>query len=115
MKGENKMKQTQTQKLADAIREAALAAIAKGKEYENNDGGSCNLDTPMVLVPRGIKTRNVVDTQGRQLLGCGYGGGYYSVRVPLWGQGYQRTAMAEAARDRLCELGYTSYVRYVMD
>ena len=108
-------KMTKTELLAQAIQEAAMAAIIKGKEYENNDGGSCNLDTPMVVVPRGIKTRQVKDSNGRELLGCGWGAGLYTVRVPLWGQGYQRTAMAEAARDRLVELGYTSYVRYVMD
>lgn len=106
---------TKTELLAQAIQEAAIAAIIKGEEYEGNDGGSCNLDTPLVVVPRGIKTRNVKDSNGRELLGCSYGSGLYSVRVPLWGQGYQRTAMAEAARDRLVELGYTSYVRYIMD
>ena len=109
------MKQTQTQKLINAIIEANKAAIAKGEEYKNNDGGSCNLDMPMVLVPRGIRTNNVKDEQGNRLLGCGYGGGYYSVYVELWGQGYQRTAMAESASDKLRELGYHSYVRYVMD
>ena len=95
-------------KLNDALRKAELCAL---NAQQSNDGGSCNLDTPMIVLPRA--NRKKLAELCVKLHDWGHS--MFAVGVPLYGQGYCRTAMAEAAVESLRESGFRAYVHYCMD
>ena len=95
--------------LAQALTKARAAALA-ADPGENNDGGSCNLDSPTVRL-KGIKSSSIRKAQeisGVSLDGPMRGGfwrGSYFVRTPEYGQANRRSTMAEAACKSLRESG----------
>ena len=99
--------------------EVATGAALRFKDAE--DGGTCNLDSPVIMLPDGIKardTRDLKDAYGRPLIekvGGGIWKGWYFVNVPLYGQANRRTKMAEAASKSLEESGIRSSMYYQMD
>lgn len=98
-----------------ALGEALLRAQDAALECANvNDGGSCNFDTPMLLVKM---TKKQAETLPVRLEKCEYGlwKGAWFVNVPLYGMGMRRTTMAEAAAKSLNESGFDSAVYYMLD
>lgn len=98
-----------------ALGEALLRAQDAALECANvNDGGSCNFDTPMLLVKM---TKKQAETLPVRLEKCEYGfwKGWWFVHTPLYGQAMRRTAMAEAASKSLNESGFDSAVYYMLD
>lgn len=91
-------------------------AKEKALEYKNDgDGGTCNLDTPL------IKLENTSEKELQELIGKEYGvihynEDWYEIGFKIMsGQGYRRTRMAIAFVSTLQELGYKSFVHYVID
>ena len=106
------MKQTELEKLALAITKANAYAAAYS---EVEDGGSCNLDTPV------IKIKGLTEEQAKQLpanlgkVSSGVWKGWWFVFGNLQGQAMRRTAMAEAICKSLEEDGYEASVYYMLD
>lgn len=102
-----------------AVIEAAGRAAMEFVGVEDN--GTCNMDSPIIMLPEGIKvreTREMKDSYGRLLIekvGGGIWKGWYFVNVPLYGQANRRTKMAEAASKSLEQAGITASVFYQMD
>jgi len=96
--------------LIQAFREAAAAALAADPgEGLENDGGTCNFDTPAVFLP-GARERFVEEcaaAAGISASAFRWLGGrrWFFVFVPLKGQANRRSRMAEAGCRRLKELG----------
>lgn len=79
----------------------AMEAAYNADPGEGNDGGSCNLDTPVLKLPR--VPESVIE-EAEKLSGIRFGhkmGGWWKgfrfVFTPMLGQGNRRTAMSEAA------------------
>lgn len=93
-----------------------IAKIEADKLKDTDDGGTCNFDTPTLKLPSewtdwmlevaflhtGLSYERI-NKETIHVLGA------------VEGQGFRRTAMAEAFSNKLCELGYVSYVCYQMD
>jgi len=96
--------------LTQAFREAAAAALAADPgEGLENDGGTCNFDTPAISLP-GMREKAVqacAEAAGITASAFDWLGGrrWFFVHVPTFGQANRRTRMAEAACRRLKELG----------
>ena len=98
---------------------ALLDAKEEIKQYEKyDDGGSCNLDSPLVKLERpnmnALRKLNE-DFEVRVHPAGGWWKGYYYVGIPLSGQGYRRTKQAECVRDVLEKHGFDAAVWYCMD
>jgi hypothetical protein len=96
--------------LIHAFREAAAAALAADPgEGLENDGGTCNFDTPAVQLPgaRERFVRECAAAAGIDASPFSWFGGrrWFFVYVPMMGQANRRSLMAEAACRRLKELG----------
>jgi hypothetical protein len=96
--------------LIHAFREAAAAALAADPgEGLENDGGTCNFDTPTIHLP-GARERFVQDcatAAGIEASAFSWFGGrrWFFVFVPMKGQANRRSIMAEAGCRRLKDLG----------
>lgn len=96
--------------LVHAFREAAAAALAADPgEGLENDGGTCNFDTPAIRLP-GVREKFLKECAAEAGIDVDpfdwFGGRrYYWVRVPMYGQANRRSRMAEAACRKLKELG----------
>ena len=100
-----------------SLRYALELAKAEAMKLQNiEDGGTCNFDTPMIVLPSEWRDADV----NKAFMSTGLRPykvekNVYHVFDACHGQGSRRTAMAEAFRDCMRELGYTSYVYYQMD
>jgi hypothetical protein len=96
--------------LVRAFREAAAAALtADPGEGLENDGGTCNFDTPAVFLPgaRESFVEECAAEAGISASAFKWLGGrrWFFIFVPMKGQANRRSLMAEAACRRLKELG----------
>ena len=98
-----------TQDLKAAVEAAQAAAVAI------DDGGTCNMDSPMVWLPRwnAAKIKEAARAAGTRA---------YKHRLSWWmfstgvyAQGDPRTIAAKAASHLLEERGYRASVFYMMD
>jgi len=102
-------------KLTKDLKEAKASAIALGLT-DSEDGGTCNFDTP-VLIVKGAR----LDFLKKAAANAGvnisrWESGYYHIYGDfLWGQGNLRTRMAEAFAKSLSDNGWKAYVYYAMD
>ena len=100
-----------------AAKAAALAAdLGEGLE---NDGGTCNFDTPIIVLKGwGLtKVKKAAKRAGltvSQVAGR-YCAGNYFVHVPVHGQAMRRTKMAVAATKSLEAAGYEARMWYQAD
>lgn len=105
------------ERLTEALRRAITAAeLAVAENPE--DGGTCNFDSPALLLPRWNEKR--VEEAAKKA-GCGCfkwdccGTGYFVFPIRVGGQGNSRTLAAETAKDSLAAEGYHASVYYQMD
>ena len=100
-----------------ALRCALLIAYSEALKLKDvDDGGTCNFDTPTLKLTSEWKEADV--NEAFKLTGLRpykVDEDYYHVLGAVEGQGFRRTAMAQAFRDCLVELGYNSHVYYQMD
>ena len=106
--------------LVKAFKDAVAAALAAdaGPGLEN-DGGTCNYDTPVIIL-KGCRLGQVeaaakqagITTDKMSGRHCA---GNYFVYVPLHGQAMRRTKMAEAATKSLKASGYEARTWYHAD
>ena len=106
-----------TKERIEALRVALLKAIAEAKQFNQvDDGGTSNFDNPVINL-EGWKDSEV--REAFLLTGLRVykeKNEFYTILgVCTNGQGFRRTAMAEAFRDSLRTSGYTAYVEYRMD
>lgn len=102
-------------KLADDLRKAAAAGISAGKCL-GNDGGTCNFDSPEILLPRWRESlvMEAAKAAGVGCFRCPYTGAYvFPLRAGF--QGNANTEAAETARDVLIDAGYNASVYYQVD
>ena len=93
-----------------------IAKIEADKLKDIDDGGTCNFDTPTLKLPS--EWTNTMLEVAFMRTGLSYARiSKETIHIlgAVSGQGNRRTAMAEAFRDTLCELGYVSHVYYQMD
>ena len=96
--------------------------VALKKAYEDaqkaicEDGGTCNLDMP-ILDYRDMKMQKgkAIAAIERAGFSAAEYGGYLHIYGVVHGQGYCRTAMAEAFRDSLKNSGFSCRVYYQID
>ena len=100
-----------------ALRCALLIAYSEAQKLKNvDDGGTCNFDTPTLKLTSEWKEADV--NEAFKLTGLRpykVDEDYYHILGACEGQGFRRTAMAEAFRNTLTALGYNSHVYYQMD
>lgn len=115
------MTYTEIRTLADAERlnDAIQLAICESEKYKAvADGGTSNLDSVTIRIKIPKRYVGVIHCAPRKMLARDYGSlwrGYYSLDIPLDGQGNRRTTMAETAVKRLRNSGYDAVVYYQMD
>ena len=100
-----------------ALRCALLIAKHESEKLKNlYDGGTCNFDTPYIVLKR-WKDKEVF--QAFKLTGMqprkDCNGVFEIIDYDNFSQGLRRTAMAEAIRDSLQAQGYIAGVRYLID
>jgi len=80
-----------------------------------NDGGTCNMDGPILVVGRANK--KVEETIEAVGIGCWYNSRRkgYVMTLPAGGQGATRTKAAEVARKALEAAGYQTSMWYQVD
>lgn len=98
-----------------ALRCALLIATGEAeKKKDIKDDGTSNIDTPILFLP-GWSWASILEAfQLTGLVPCRHGSTVYILRA-CEGQGFRRTAMAEAFRDSLKASGYKAAVDYRMD
>ena len=99
-----------------ALRVALLKAVAEAEQHsQDDDGGTSNFDTPVI----NLKGWKELEIREAFLLTGLYPdiekNGIVNILRACLGQGFRRTAMAEAFRDSLKASGYTAYVNYIID
>ena len=100
-----------------SLKYALQIAIYEASKHKNDeDGGTCNFDTPTLILSSEWK-----ESDGQRVFRS-VGLRPYKVAKNVYhvfdvaeGQGFRRTAMAEAFRDCMVQLGYVSHVHYQMD
>lgn len=98
-----------------ALRCALLIAISEAeKEKDTKDDGTCNMDTPILFLPGWSWAAILEAFQLTGLVPSRRGSTVYILRA-CKGQGFRRTAMAEAFRDSLKASGYNAAVHYQID
>lgn len=102
--------------LADLFRRAKAAALA---EANVRDGGTCNFDSPAFRV-EGLRMKSIQEAAAKADVSVTdfkwFGKKWLWLNVPLAGQGFRRTAMAEAAHRVLAEdPRVTAHMYYQMD
>ena len=100
-----------------SLKYALELAKAEALKLQNvEDGGTCNFDTPMIVLTSDWKDSDVHKVfRATGLRPYKVEKNVYHVLGAVEGQGFRRTAMAEAFKDCLRNLGYSSYVYYQMD
>lgn len=99
---------------ADLIAARDFAAMLA----DENDGGTCNLDSAAIALPRWNvkKTQEAFEKAGlRASKWKCFGNYYYLICGCYSGQGNRRTTMAEAVYEYLKKLGYQVSMYYQMD
>lgn len=99
-----------------ALRMALLKAIEAAKKFSTiDDRGTSNFDTPVIKLSgwRESEIREAFLLTG--VFPDVEKDGTVQILRACLGQGFRRTAMAEAFRDSLRESGYTAYVNYQID
>ena len=98
-----------------ALRVALLiAANEANKSNDVYDGGTSNMDTPIIFLPKWRKSDIEQAFKLTGLVPSIDGISVHVLRV-CEGQGFRRTAMAEAFCDSMKEQGYQAVVEYRMD
>lgn len=99
---------------------ADLLAAVKGSEQmeQTEDGGTCNFDSPALVLPRWNleKTEAAIRNAGlRSFIWDCFGKRKFVLSVPTSGQGNRRSRRAEAMQDSLKSAGYDASVYCQMD
>lgn len=102
-------------KLAEDLKKALAYGLSRAG---NDDGGTCNFDSPTICLPR-WNEKMVVAAAEVSGIGChtwtGFGRKRFVFSVPGVGQGYTRTNAAEAMSQFLKDEGYDAGMYYQMD
>ena len=100
-----------------ALRCALLIAVSEAEKVQDTeDNGTCNFDTPVLILDNKWKYNHVVTAfELTGLRPYKAGKHEYHILGAVTGQGARRTAMAEAIRNSLRASGYNAYVYYQMD
>ena len=97
------------------LRIALLVAKIKANELrESDDGGTSNFDTPVIILPHWSKNAINQAFQSTGMTPHKEGNAIHILHA-CEGQGFRRTAMAEAFRDSLKASGYNAIVHYEID
>ena len=98
-----------------ALRVALLIAVSEAKKVnDTEDGGTSNLDTPTISLPNWSSSAISEAFLLTGLVPSKHGNTVFILRA-CEGQGYRRTAMAEAFCESLRTSGYTAGVDYRID
>ena len=98
-----------------ALRVALLIAISEAEKLKNTeDEGTSNMDTPTIYLPNWNEKAINKAFQLTGLVPSKHGSTIFILRASE-GQGYRRTAMAEAFCESLKTAGYNAGVDYRMD
>ena len=98
-----------------ALRIALILAKQEAKKLKDtDDGGTCNLDLPVLLLPKWHK-QDIEEAFKNTGLWASIEGDYVYICGAVDGCGFKRTAMARAVRDSLQQSGYQANVRYLID
>ena len=98
-----------------ALRVALLIAVSEAEKVKDtDDGGTSNMDTPTILLPKWSESEIYEAFRLTGLYPSIHESTVYILRA-CDGQGYRRTAMAEAFSRSLNASGYKSGVDYRMD
>jgi hypothetical protein len=101
-------------KLRDDLIKARAIALEAAAQVE--DGGTCNLDAPSLLLPRwqSAKVKQACEEAGGDYFRWGYSNRYViCLRLP--GQAYKRETAAEAMTKALADMGYDALTYCAMD
>lgn len=104
------------------LRDDLAEALLKGEIAEmvfGDDVGTCNFDSPTLLLPR-WNTKLVEQAAMEAGTRCwkwtgSWGGGRFVISPHTHSQGYPRTRNAEAVSHYLKEAGYQAGMYYMMD
>lgn len=99
------------------LKKALLAAKqAAEKLKDTEDGGTCNFDTPILVLPKEWSVSNIYEAFEHTGLRADITRrNFIRIYGAVEGQGFRRTYMAEAFRDSLKAAGYDAIVEYRMD
>lgn len=114
------MKETiKTKKELNELSEALINAVnAATMLADTEDGGTCNFDMVTLKIKIPKKFIQYIYVKLEKMYARDWGRlwrGYYLVDIPLSGQGYRRTRMAEAACESLKAAGYNAMMFYQCD
>ncbi len=101
-------------KLRDDLVKARAIALDAAAQVE--DGGTCNLDAPSLLLPRwqSAKVKQACEEAGGDSFRWGYSNRYViCLRLP--GQAYKRETAAEAMTKALADMGYDALTYCAID
>lgn len=101
-------------KLRDDLRK--VYEIGKAAAAQVEDGGTCNLDAPSLLLPRwqSAKVKQACEEAGGDYFRWGYSNRYViCLRLP--GQAYKRETAAEAMTKALTAMGYDALTYCAID
>lgn len=101
-------------KLRDDLIKAHAVALDAAAQVE--DGGTCNLDAPSLLLPRwqSAKVKQACEEAGGDYFRWGYSNRYViCLRLP--GQAYKRETAAEAMTKALADMGYDALTCCAID
>lgn len=108
-----------TKKELNELNQALLNAVnAAAMLDDTEDGGTCNFDMVALKIKIPKKLTQYISVKLEKILARNWGRlwkGYYLVDIPLSGQGYRRTRMAEAACQALKDAGYDAMMFYQCD
>ena len=98
-----------------ALRCALLIAVSEAEKLKDaDDGGTSNMDTPIIFLPNWSWAAIEEAFKLTGLAPSRHGSTVHILRA-CEGQGFRRTAMAKAFRDSLKASGYPAAVYYRMD
>ena len=98
-----------------ALRVSLLIALSYAQKKKNvDDGGTSNIDTPVLFLPFWNMSDIEEAFKLTGLVPSKHGNAIFILRA-CEGQGFRRTAMAEAFSNSMKEQGYMSGVDYRMD
>lgn len=109
------MKRIDVKELAEALKAAAIAAQAAS---QGEDGGTCNLDSVILRVPKGTRfdtIKSAAVLAGINVSETTWFGRGFFLNFDVRGQGNARSRGAEAASHLLQERGYRTSMYYQMD
>ena len=94
---------------------ALVCAKYEVQKVDCEDGGSCNFDTPYIVLPGWSESDVEKAFKFPKLRPYKLGEQSYEILDAVEGQGFRRTAMAEAFATQLRAWGYSAGVRNVLD